>query len=289
MEEVRIGVIGGSGLYNIDGLEIVEEQVVKTPFGEPSDKILIGKIEGSENVAFLPRHGKGHRILPSELNARANIFAMKSIGVERLISFSAVGSLKKAIKPRDIVIPNQIIDKTKMRPSTFFGNGIVVHVSFADPFCQELIDLIYDTAKSLGLSVHKNETYVCMEGPQFSTRAESELHRSWGAGLIGMTAIPEAKLAREAEICYVTIALSTDYDCWYEEEDDVSVAMVVENIKANSRNAQNILTGIVNKIPGERTCQCKEALKYGIMTDPGVMPEEELKKVDLLIGKYISK
>ena len=286
MDKVKTGVIGGSGIYAVDNLKVIEEKSISTPFGDPSDKILIGQFDNGEKIAFLPRHGKGHRIMPTELNNRANIYALKSIGVERIVSISAVGSLKKKIKPRDIVIPNQLIDRTSKRASTFFGEGIVGHVGFADPFCNKLEKFLYDEIKKKGFSVHQKETYVCMEGPAFSTRAESNLYRSWDAGIIGMTALPEAKLAREAEICYAVVAFATDYDCWHEETESVSVEMIIANFNANIEKAKIIIKDIVSRLPDTSACACHSAAAGAIMTHKDYFPEATRKKLDLLYGKY---
>ncbi len=288
MEKIKIAVIGGTGLYKIEGIEILDELKIETPFGSPSDKITIAKIDDVK-VAFLPRHGVGHRFLPTEIPVKANIWALKSMGVERIIAVSAVGSLKEEIKPRDIVIPDQIIDRTKSRVNSFFGNGIVGHVSFADPFCNDLRAILMDTVKKLGYSYHYGGTYICMEGPLFSTRAESNLYRSWGGSVIGMTAIPEAKLAREAEMCYGMLAFSTDYDCWKEDEQDVTIEMVIENLTANTKAAQEIIKSVVKRIPEERTCSCAEAAKYAIITDPALIPEETKNSLELFYGKYWNK
>jgi 5'-methylthioadenosine phosphorylase len=287
MLKARIGVIGGSGLYDITEFKKLDEIKIKTPFGQPSDKIIIGKFGDSENIAFLPRHGKGHRLLPTEVNSKANIWAFKYLGVERIIAVSAVGSLKEEIRPGDVVIPDQIIDRTKSRPNSFFGNGIVGHVAFAEPFCPELRNLLYDTAKNLNFKVHPKGTYVCMEGPLFSTKAESNLYRSWNADLIGMTSLPEAKLAREAEICYATIALPTDYDCWYETEETVSVELVVQRLNENIKKAKEIIKNVINKIPIERNCICKNAAENAIMTDPKYINKKTFKKLKLFYGKYL--
>ncbi len=287
MDSVKTGIIGGSGIYAVENLKVLEEKAISTPFGDPSDKILIGQFENGEKIAFLPRHGKGHRIMPTELNARANIYALKSLGVERIISISAVGSLKKKIKPRDIVIPNQLIDRTYHRPNTFFGEGVVGHIGFADPFCNSLEKFLYTEIKKKGFPVHQKETYVCMEGPAFSTRAESNLYRDWGAGIIGMTALPEAKLAREAEICYAIVAFATDYDCWYEEEESVSVEMVIANFQANIEKAKTIIKDIVSRLPDTSSCPCHSAAAGAIMTQKNLIPEATKKKLDLLYGKYL--
>ncbi len=287
MEKARIAVIGGSGVYNIEELKIIDELKIKTPFGLPSDKILIGKFANSENIAFLPRHGKGHRFLPTEINSKANIWALKYIGVERIIGISAVGSLKEEIHPGDIVIPDQIIDRTKSRANSFFGDGIVGHISFAEPFCPELRKVLIETVKQLGYSLHTTGTYICMEGPLFSTKAESHLYRSWGASLIGMTVLPEAKMAREAEICYGTIALPTDYDCWYEAHETVTVEMVIKQMQENIKKAKQIIKEVVNNIPIERNCICKNAAANAIMTNPKYIPKKTFKKLKLFYGKYI--
>jgi 5'-methylthioadenosine phosphorylase len=285
MDTVTLGFIGGTGLYAIDGVEIVEEIELETPFGKPSDPIIVARY-GDRTAAFLPRHGTGHRFLPSEIPARANIWALKKIGVERIIAVSAVGSLQEKIRPRDLVIPNQIIDRTKNRPCSYFGNGIVGHLGFADPFCSDLSDLLYKTVGGLGYTVHRNETYVCMEGPIFSTRAESNLYRSWGGGVIGMTALPESKLAREAEICYALLALSTDYDCWKEGEEDVTIDMIVQNLQANASAAQAIIKGIMEKAPVADTCACHEAARYAVLTDKERIPEDVKKNLALFYDKY---
>ncbi len=287
MEKARIGVIGGSGVYEVENLTILDEVMVATPFGLPSDKIIIGKFGDSENVAFLPRHGKGHRYLPTEVNSKANIWALKYIGVEKIISISAVGSLKEEIHPGDIVIPDQLIDRTKSRPNSFFGNGIVGHVPFAEPFCPDLRKNLIDAVEKLGYELHKSGTYVCMEGPLFSTKAESHLYRSWGASLIGMTALPEAKLAREAEMCYATIALPTDYDCWHESEESVTVDMVVKQMIENVKKAKEIIKNVVGIISKERNCLCKDAAANAVMTAPEYISYEAYKKLELFYGKYL--
>ncbi len=281
-----VGVIGGSGLYEIEGLEAVNTVKVDTPFGEPSDVFIPGML-GETKLVFLPRHGRGHRLLPSELNYRANIYGMKKLGVEWIISVSAVGSMKEEIKPGHIVIVDQFFDRTKGRPSTFFGNGIVGHIEFADPVCPALSDVLYRAAVEVGATVHKGGTYICIEGPQFSTRAESNIYRSWGVDVIGMTNIPEAKLAREAEICYATMALSTDYDCWHEEEESVTVEMILETLKANVEKAKSIIKASIPLIADDRSCPCATALKYAVVTDRKAIPEERKKELDLLLGKYL--
>lgn len=283
----RIGIIGGSGLYDIEGLEAKEWIEVKTPFGEPSDKFLLGKL-GEKEVVFLPRHGRGHKVSPSQLNYRANIFGMKYLGVERLISVSACGSLKETIKPLDFVIPTQFVDRTNQaRKQTFFDDRIVVHISFSQPVCLELANIIYNTAKQKPLTVHFGGTYLNMEGPQFSTLAESNLYRMWGMDIIGMTNMAEARLAREAEICYATLAAVTDYDCWHSSAETVSADMVLSNLKKNVKRAKEILKDVIANIPPKRTCSCKEALKYAIVTNPKAIPQEVKEKLGILIKKYI--
>ncbi len=284
MEKVKIGVIGGSGVYNIEGIKDVEEVKVKTPFGDPSDAIIVGTLEDTK-VAFLPRHGRGHRITPSEVNFRANIYALKSLGVENIISISAVGSLKEELKPRDFVIPDQLFDRTRVRNASFFGDGIVAHVGFADPYCKSLGEILYKTAQDIGITVHKGGTYVCIEGPMFSTRAESNVYRQLGFSIIGMTNIPEAKLAREAEICYATVALVTDYDVWHVE--DVNIDMVIQNLMKNVENVKKLLKTVISRIPEERKCECSTALSTAIITQPDLIPKDKKKDLDLLIGKYI--
>jgi 5'-methylthioadenosine phosphorylase len=285
MNKVKIGIIGGTGLNRMAGAEVTDSIAVDTPFGKPSDCIAIARIGGVE-AAFLPRHGTGHRLLPSEIPAKANIWALKHLGVERIVAVSAVGSLKEEIRPRDIVIPDQLIDRTRGRQSTFFGNGVVGHVSFADPFCPQLSGLLYETGKAQGHRVHGKQTYVCMEGPAFSTRAESALYRSWGGGVIGMTALPEAKLAREAEICYAMIALSTDYDCWKEGEESVTIEMVFENLKAAQGAACAVIAEAVKSIAGERACPCATAGRFAVATDRRLIPESVKRELELFYGKY---
>ncbi|MBI2846493.1 MAG: S-methyl-5'-thioadenosine phosphorylase [Chloroflexi bacterium] len=286
MAEAKIGIIGGSGLYDIDGMTNVEEVNIKTPFGEPSDSIVLGTLEG-QRVAFLPRHGRGHRTSPTEIPARANIFALKSLGVERIISVSAVGSLKEEMRPLDLLIPNQLIDRTKSRVNTFFGDGLVVHAAFAEPFCPDLSDILYNEAKAVAPRVHKGGTYVVMEGPLFSTKAESHLYRSWGANVIGMTALPEAKLAREAEICYATLACVTDYDCWHEGHESVTVEMVIANLQKNVANSKKIIRSVVAALPEKRGCQCPRALENAIITARDRIPPKAKKDLSILIGKYV--
>jgi len=281
-----LGIIGGSGLYEIEGLDDVLTIDVSTPFGDPSDQIVTGTLNGLK-MAFLPRHGKGHRILPGEVNYRANIYALKTMGVDTIISVSAVGSMKEEIRPGDLVVPHQFIDRTKGRPSTFFGKGIVAHVAFADPVCPGLANLLTKGAESTGAAVHQGGTYICMEGPQFSTRAESRLYRSWGVDVIGMTNIPEAKLAREAEICYATMALATDYDCWHETEEDVSVEGILQIMNRNVENAREVIRCTALNIGEKAPCGCGEALKFAIVTDPKVIPEDTKKDLEPIIGKYV--
>lgn len=278
-----IGVIGGSGIYQIEGVKVLEEKEIDTPFGKPSDKITIAEIGGVE-VAFLPRHGKGHRYSPTTIPVKANIWAMKSLGVRKLLAISAVGSLRKKIKPCDLVIPSQIIDRTKRRDLSFFEEGVVGHISFAYPFCSHLSKIVYQTLKKSKIAtIHKNATYVCIEGPQFSTFAESNIYRKLKADIIGMTAIPEAKMAREAEICYAMIALSTDYDCWHKEV--VTVEMVLKNMKTNVENVKKALPLIIKNISLE-TCECESAAQFAIITDKNVIPNNTKKKLDLFYGKY---
>ena len=280
---VKIGIIGGSGLYKMGIIDNAEKIDINTPFGKPSDKINIGKISGVD-IAFLPRHGKGHAFAPHKVNYRANIFAMKECGVEYLVSLAAVGSLKKEIKPCDFVIADQLIDKTAKRISTFFEDGIVAHVSFADPFCKTLSDLAYKVVKDEGVNVHRG-TYVCMEGPQFSTRAESNIYRSWNADVIGMTLATEAKLAREAELCLCGVITVTDYDCWFEEEDDVCVASVVENLKKNDNNMANIIKKLIPKINIKRKCECHNALEHAVITSPELIEKNGDPQVKRLLLK----
>jgi 5'-methylthioadenosine phosphorylase len=283
--DVRIGVIGGSGLYQMDGLTDVEEVTVETPFGKPSDTYRVGLLE-NRKVAFLARHNRNHTILPSELNFRANIYGFKELGAEWIISASAVGSLKEELRPLDIVLPDQFYDRTRTRSSTFFGDGIVAHVSFADPVCSLLADVIQQAGKQAGVPIKRGGSYVCMEGPQFSTKAESNTYRSWGMDLIGMTNLQEAKLAREAEICYTTMAMVTDYDCWHPNHDAVTVAEVIENLKQNAVSAQKIIRETVRSLPVDRTCKCKNALQHAIMTKLAAAPVQTLTRLSLLLKKY---
>ncbi|MFA5155882.1 MAG: S-methyl-5'-thioadenosine phosphorylase [Candidatus Omnitrophota bacterium] len=282
----KIGIIGGSGLYNIEGIKNVKKVSVVTPFGKPSDKFITGKLEGRE-VVFLPRHGVGHRISPSEINYRANIYAMKKLGVERIVSVTACGSLREDFKPLDFVIPHQFVDRTNQaRPMTFFGSGIVAHISFADPVCPGTAEVVSRAAKSSGVIVHDGATYINMEGPAFSTRAESELYRKWGMDIIGMTNMSEAKLAREAEICYVTLAAITDYDCWYKSRESVTLEMVIQNLFKNVDNAKKIIREFVKNMPQERSCGCGFALKDAIVTDRKLIPAKVKKDLKIFIGKY---
>ncbi|MDP6102782.1 MAG: S-methyl-5'-thioadenosine phosphorylase [Dehalococcoidia bacterium] len=286
MSEARIGVIGGTGLYQMDGLQSAEEIFPDTPFGKPSDAIVTGTLDGV-GVSFLPRHGKGHRFSPSEIPARANIYALKALGVQRIISVSAVGSLREDIRPLDMVIPDQIIDRTRSRASTFFGDGIVAHVGFAEPFCPYMTEILHSGAEKMGARVHSQGTYVVMEGPQFSTKAESHLYRSWGADVIGMTALPEAKLAREAEICYSILACSTDYDCWQESEVPVTVEMVVGNLNKNIALSKAILGDVIPRLSEQRSCSCGSSLENTIITAGEVIPPEARKRLALLVDKYL--
>jgi len=290
MAEAKIGIIGGSGLYKMDALKDVEEMHVQTPFGSPSDAVILGTLAGTR-VAFLARHGRNHTLLPSELPFRANIYAMKQLGVEYLISASAVGSLKAEAKPLDLVIPDQFIDRTKNRISTFFGDGIVAHIAFGEPICQNLAAVLGDAIASLDLpqvTLHRGGTYVCMEGPAFSTQAESHLYRSWGATVIGMTNLPEAKLAREAEIAYATLALVTDYDCWHPEHDSVTVEMVIGNLQRNAVNAQKVIQETVRRLcENPPQSHAHSALKYAIMTRLDQAPTATKEKLGLLLQKYL--
>ncbi len=289
MSQPVIGVIGGSGLYEIEGFTDVREVRLETPFGKPSDAFITGTLEGARLV-FLPRHGRGHRLLPSEVPYRANIYGMKQLGVERIISVSAVGSMKEEIVPGHIVIPDQFFDRTQgKRGSTFFGEGVVGHVQFADPICADLASVLHDSARAVGATVHRGGTYICIEGPNFSTRAESLIYRSWGVDVIGMTNIPEARLAREAEICYGTVALATDYDCWHEGHDDVSVEAVIAIIQQNVATAREIIREAVKNLGQARRCGCGSALQFAIMTHQELIPAETREKLEPIIGKYLVK
>ncbi len=286
MPQAEIGIIGGSGLYAMPGLTKVKEVRVKTPFGAPSDAYVLGMLEGRK-VAFLARHGRGHRILPSELNFRANIYGFKQLGAERIVSVSAVGSLKEEHKPLEFVIPDQFFDRTRHRVDTFFGNGIVAHIAFGDPICTQLALAVEGACKKAGVTGKRGGTYVCMEGPQFSTRAESNVYRSWGMDVIGMTNLQEAKLAREAEICYVTIAMVTDYDCWHPHHDSVTVDQIVAVLLKNAENAARVVRETVAAMPGERTCKCGSALAHAILTDRSKIPAATRKRLKLILDKYL--
>ena len=287
MEQAKIGIIGGSGLYQMEGLSDVREVSLETPFGKPSDNYILGTLEG-QAVAFLARHGRGHKLQPSELPFRANIYGLKMLGVERIISASAVGSLQEQYAPTDILIPDQFFDRTRGRVSTFFGEGIVAHITFAHPVCDALCDTLEAAGKTVaGLKLHRGGTYCCMEGPAFSTLAESRLYRSWGMDVIGMTNLQEAKLAREAEICYSTMALVTDYDCWHPDHDDVTVEMVIEYLNKNSANAQQLIREAVRLVATqERSCKCGSALKHAVLTQPGAVSEAAKQRLAAIIGKY---
>jgi 5'-methylthioadenosine phosphorylase len=286
LQQAEIGIIGGSGLYSMPGLTDVREIKLETPFGEPSDAYVLGTLKGRK-VAFLARHGRGHRLLPTELNFRANIYGMKMLGVERIVSVSAVGSLKEEHKPTEFVIPDQFIDRTSQRVSTFFGQGIVAHVGFGDPTCLEVGRAIGQACKDNGVVGKAGGTYVCMEGPQFSTKAESNLYRSWGADVIGMTNLQEAKLAREAEICYATMAMVTDYDCWHPGHDAVTVEQIVKVLNTNAENAARVVSQAVALMPRERKCKCGSALQFAILTDPAKIPAATRQKLSLLLDKYL--
>jgi 5'-methylthioadenosine phosphorylase len=281
----EIGIIGGSGLYHMPGFEQQEEADILTPFGAPSDNYILGTLAGLR-VAFLARHGRGHRIPPSELNFRANIYGMKKLGVERILSLSAVGSLKEEHRPQDFVIPDQFFDRTRGRVSTFFGEGLVAHISFADPICPEMNGVVTEACRASGVNVKQGGTYLCMEGPAFSTKAESNVYRSWGMDVIGMTNLQEAKLAREAEICYVTAAMVTDYDCWHPDHDAVTVSDIIANLVKNAENACKVVAAAVAAMPRERSCKCGSALAHAILTDKKLVPETTRQKLGILIEKY---
>lgn len=287
-QQAEIGIIGGSGLYEIAGLEDPCEVAVETPFGDPSDAFILGTLHG-KRVAFLARHGRGHRLLPTELNFRANLFAMKKLGVGSILSASAVGSLREVHRPMDFVLPDQFLDRTRQRISTFFGDGLVAHIGFADPICARLAGWVQEAAGNIRFPLKRGGTYVCMEGPAFSTRAESRLYRSWGMDLIGMTNLQEAKLAREAEICYVTIAMVTDYDCWHEEEEDVTVEMLLGHLRKNSEHAKALIAEAVRILPTEADCTCRHALETAIITDRASIPEETRTRLEPIIGKYVEE
>ena len=286
MSVAKLGVIGGSGMYQIEGLKDIEEVEVSTPYGKPSDAFAVGTLEGLR-VAFLPRHGRGHRVNPSEIPMRANIYALKSLGVERIIAVNSCGSFKEEIAPGHLLIPDQIIDRTKGRPGTFFDGGIVAHVPFAEPFCADLSDILYAAAQDAGATVHKGGTFVAMEGPQISTKAESFLHKSWGASVIGMTVSPEAKLAREAEICYASLACVTDYDCWHKTHEAVTIEMVLAIMAKNINAAKQIIKIAAGRVSGQRECTCASVLKNSIVTDSKSIPLQKKSDLELLIGKYI--
>jgi 5'-methylthioadenosine phosphorylase len=285
MGEPRVGIIGGSGLYELEGLTDVRWHRVRTPFGDPSDDYCIGRL-GNREVVFLPRHGRGHRLIPSELPFRANLYGMKALGVEWVVSVSAVGSMKEEIAPLDLVIPDQFYDHTRRRVSTFFGDGIVGHVGMAEPVCPTLGDLLESAGREAGARVHRGGTYICIEGPQFSTSGESQIYRRWGVSVIGMTNMPEAKLAREAELCYATLALATDYDVWHETHEAVTVEAVVANLMKNVATAKDVLRRVIPAIVGPRTCECPRVLEHAVITSPAAFPLAARRRLDLLIGKY---
>jgi 5'-methylthioadenosine phosphorylase len=286
LSQAEIGIIGGSGLYSMPGLTGIQEVPLETPFGAPSDGYMLGSLEGRK-VAFLARHGRGHRILPSELNFRANIHGFKQLGVERILSVSAVGSLKEEHKPGEFLIVDQFVDRTRHRVDTFFGDGVVAHIAFADPVCPQLSEVVTNACAKAKVTGKRSGTYVCMEGPQFSTKAESNLYRSWGMDVIGMTNLQEAKLAREAELCYVTVAMVTDYDCWHPHHDSVTVDQIVAVLLKNAENACNVVREAVAAMPKERTCKCGSALAHAILTDRGKVPGETKKRLQLILGKYL--
>jgi 5'-methylthioadenosine phosphorylase len=286
LQQAEIGIIGGSGLYNMPGFTDPHEVHQKTPFGDPSDAYILGTLEGRK-VVFLARHARGHKLLPSELNFRANIYGFKQLGVERIVSVSAVGSLKEEHKPLDFVIPNQFFDRTRHRIDTFFGDGIVAHVSLADPICSDMARVVRGACQAAGVSAKLGGTYICMEGPQFSTKAESNVYRSWGADVIGMTNLQEAKLAREAEICYVTVAMVTDYDCWHPHHDSVTVEQIVSVLVKNAENAAKVVKATIAGMPRQRDCKCGKALAHAILTDPAKIPAATKEKLQLILGKYL--
>ncbi len=286
MKQTEIGIIGGSGLYQMPGFTDAHEVEQQTPFGDPSDAYILGTL-GGRQVAFLARHARGHKLLPSELNFRANIYGFKQLGVERIISVSAVGSLKDEHKPLDFVIPNQFFDRTRHRVDTFFGDGIVAHIAFGDPVCSEMTKVVRGACQTVGVTAKRGGTYICMEGPQFSTKAESNVYRSWGADVIGMTNLQEAKLAREAEICYVTIAMVTDYDCWHPHHDSVTVEQILSVLAKNAENAAKVVTATVSAMPKTRSCKCGSALANAILTDPAKIPAATKEKLQLILGKYL--
>jgi len=281
-----LGVIGGSGLYEMEGMRNVRRVIVRTPFGAPSDALTVGEIEG-RTLAFLPRHGRGHRLSPSRINYRANVYAMKKIGANAILSISAVGSMKERIRPGDIVVVDQFYDHTRFRPNTFFDDGVAGHIAFADPVCPDLAEAAYAAARKVLRRVHRGGTYLCMEGPAFSTRAESEIYRKWGVDVIGMTNLPEAKLAREAEICYATLALATDYDCWHATQKDVSVEAILDVLRRNVENSKRIVREVARRLPLPGKCRCGEALEFALITDRKKIPPAARKRLSLLIGKYL--
>ena len=281
-----LGIIGGSGLYEMEGLRNVRRVTVRTPFGEPSDALTVGELQG-RTLAFLPRHGRGHRLSPSQINYRANVYAMKKIGADAILSISAVGSMKEQIRPGDIVVVDQFYDHTRIRPNTFFEGGIAGHIAFADPVCPALAGVVYDASRRAVRRVHRGGTYLCMEGPAFSTRAESTIYRKWGVDVIGMTNMPEAKLAREAELCYATLALATDYDCWHETEEDVTVGSILAILKTNVENSKTIVREVARRLPSPDGCHCREALRHALITDRKRIPAATRKRLSLLIGKYL--
>lgn len=285
MVRAQIGILGGSGLYEIEGVKVIDELRPKTPWGRPSDSITIAEIDGRV-AAFLPRHGRGHVYLPHEINYRANIAALKMLGVEEILAFSAVGSLREEIKPLDFVLPSQVIDRTKSRASSFFGGGIAAHISFAHPFCERLQAVIPQVAETLSITIHTNQTLVCMEGPAFSTRAESNLYRLWGAGVINMSTLPEAKLAREAEMCYCLVCMSTDYDCWKEDEEHVTVEMVVANLNKNAANAKTLLKSLIPHMAGGEICECRNAVKYAVITAREKQNRAQAKRLRAILPNY---
>ena len=286
MPQAKVAVIGGTGLYDIDGMTDIQSADIDTPFGKPSDTITTGRL-GGVGIAFLPRHGKGHHLTPAEVPSRANIYALKSLGVEHIIAICSAGSFKEEIKPGDLLIPDQLIDRTHCRINTFFNGGIVAHIPFAHPFCPKLRQVLYQAAGEVGAEVHQKGTYVCMEGPAFSTRAESQLYRAWGADVIGMTALPEAKLAREAEICYAVIACVSDYDSWHERKQPVTLDVVLDTLRHSNDTAKKIIKLAVARMPEKRDCECATALTTAIVTDPKLIPTEQKKKLDLIIRKYL--
>ncbi len=287
MSGAQLAVMGGSGFYRMEGLSDIEDVRLDTPFGPPSDTIVLGALAGVR-LAFLPRHGVGHRILPTELPARANVWALKQLGVERILAVSAVGSLREEIEPLHLVVPDQLLDRTRGRPASFFGRGLVAHIAFDEPFCPALSGLLADAARAVGATVHQGGTYVVIEGPAFSTKAESHLYRSWGADVIGMTALPEAKLAREAEICYSTLALVTDYDTWHESHEPVTAEMILENLNRNVDTARQVVAEVVRTLPSERTCACSSALAAALVTAPDLVPEQTKCDLAPIIGRYMS-